>query len=70
MPAPGGLSDPAWALVALTVWMVVWWLSEAVPLSATALLPIAMMPIMGVAPLVQATAGYAHPLIFMFLGGF
>ena len=70
IPTPEGLSDSAWALVALTTWMVVWWLSEAVPLSATALLPIPMLPLLDIAPLKQATAGYAHPLIFMFLGGF
>ncbi len=70
VPPPGGLTAPAWSLVALVTWMVIWWLGEAVPLSATALLPIPMMPLLEIASLQQATSGYAHPLIFMFLGGF
>lgn len=70
LPHPPGITKEAWALVALTVWMIVWWLTEAVPLSATALLPIPMLPLFGIAPIKQATASYAHPLIFLFIGGF
>ena len=67
---PAGLSEPAWRVAGLAAWMVVWWLSEAVPIPATALLPIAVAPLAGVAPERDVAAAYAHPLIFLFLGGF
>lgn len=50
--------------------MIVWWLSEAVPLWATALLPIPFIPFFGIADIKSALVPYAHPLIFLFLGGF
>ncbi|HWP20562.1 MAG TPA: DASS family sodium-coupled anion symporter [Burkholderiaceae bacterium] len=68
--APGGLSEPAWRLVGLTAWMVTWWLSEAVPLAATALLPLPLMPALGIAEQGPTAASYGDPLIFLFLGGF
>jgi sodium-dependent dicarboxylate transporter 2/3/5 len=69
-PAQWGLPEPAWRLAGLAVWMIVWWLSEAVPIPATALLPIAVAPLAGIAPEREIAAAYAHPLIFLFLGGF
>jgi sodium-dependent dicarboxylate transporter 2/3/5 len=69
-PAQWGLPEPAWRLAGLTAWMVVWWLSEAVPIAATALLPIGAAPLLGVAPEREIAAAYAHPLVFLFLGGF
>ncbi len=69
-PSPIGMTPEAWRMTAITVWMVVWWLSEAVPIPATALLPLALMPLLGVQDM-SATAGhYGDPLIFLFLGGF
>ncbi len=50
--------------------MIVWWLGEAVPIPATALLPIAAMPLLGIGEIDSVSANYAHPLIFLFLGGF
>ena len=50
--------------------MVFWWLGEAVPIPATALLPIPMMPIFGIADMTSVGANYGHPLIFLFMGGF
>ncbi|MBR9884329.1 MAG: DASS family sodium-coupled anion symporter [Oceanospirillales bacterium] len=69
-PAPDGMKVEAWRLVALLAWMVVWWLSEAIPIAATSLLPIPMMPLLGVGGMKGVAASYGHPLIFMFLGGF
>ncbi len=71
--ADGGVVDfpPAGrAALAMMVWMAVWWLTEAVPIAATALLPIAAFPLLGIAPLREATAPYASDVIFLFLGGF
>ncbi|GGO76983.1 di- and tricarboxylate transporter [Marinobacterium nitratireducens] len=70
LPAPGGMDDGAWRLVALAAWMVIWWLGEAVPIPATALLPIPLMPIYGIGEMTPVAANYANPLIFLFLGGF
>lgn len=69
-PAPQGMPVEAWSLVAMAFWMVIWWLSEAIPLPATALLPIILMPQFGINEIKPVAANYAHPLIFLFLGGF
>lgn len=70
--APGriGLSDAGRFTAALAVWMAIWWLTEALPLAGTALLPVIVLPLAGVATMTEATAPYANPLIFLFLGGF
>lgn len=70
LPAPEAMNPEAWRLVALATWMVVWWLGEAVPIPATALLPIPMMPLMDITSMKPVAANYGHPLIFLFLGGF
>ena len=70
LPAPEGLPAAGWHTAAIAVWMAVWWASEAIPLAVTALLPIALLPLLGVSDVGAATAPYANPLIFLFLGGF
>ncbi|PKF55156.1 anion transporter [Alteromonadales bacterium alter-6D02] len=71
MPSPfTGMSDTAWLTLGLALWMAIWWVSEATPVAVTAFLPLIVAPIVGVAPIKVATASYAHPLIFLFLGGF
>ena len=69
-PPPAGLPPAAWAVAAVTVLMVVWWITEALPVAATALVPIVALPLLGVAEVKDAAAPYAHPLIYLFLGGF
>ena len=54
----------------LAVWMAVWWLSEAISIYVTALLPLAILPLTGTRSIADTAAPYAHPLIFLFLGGF
>lgn len=56
--------------LAVLVWMGVWWLTEAVPIYATALLPVAVFPLLGVSGMKEAAAPYGDPLIFLFMGGF
>lgn len=58
------------ATAATAVWMAVWWLSEALPIYATALLPLVVFPLAGASSMREAAAPYAHELIFLFLGGF
>ena len=55
---------------ALAVWMAIWWLGESIPIYATALLPLAILPLGGARDMKEAALGYAHPLIFLFIGGF
>ncbi len=70
LPPPGSLSVPAWNVVAITLWIVIWWLTEAIPIPATALIPIPFFPALGIGDLKTIAASYAHPLLLMFLGGF
>jgi sodium-dependent dicarboxylate transporter 2/3/5 len=55
---------------AITVWMAVWWMTEAIPLYATALLPLALLPATGATSMRAAASPYGHELIFLFMGGF
>jgi sodium-dependent dicarboxylate transporter 2/3/5 len=67
---PQSLSLPARHVVGIALWMSVWWLTEAVPLGATSLLPLALFPLLGVASTRDAAAPYANELVFLFLAGF
>ncbi|HVR43835.1 MAG TPA: DASS family sodium-coupled anion symporter [Thermoanaerobaculia bacterium] len=69
-PAPAGVPPLAWKTAAAGVLMAVWWITEAIPIPATALLPLALFPALGVATIDRAAAPYANPIIFLFLGGF
>jgi sodium-dependent dicarboxylate transporter 2/3/5 len=70
MAPPDGLSLEAWRVVSLAALMVVWWVTEAIPISATALLPLAALPLIGAASIREASAPYADPIVFLFIGGF
>lgn len=70
LPVPDGLSPAGWRVAALALLMAVWWLSEAIPIPATALLPVVFLPVLDVVPVNAATAPYANPIVFLFLGGF
>jgi sodium-dependent dicarboxylate transporter 2/3/5 len=63
-------SEPALRVAALAMWMAVWWLTAVVPLAATALLPLLLLPLAGIGKIDQVAASYADPIIFLFLGGF
>ncbi len=65
-----GLGDAGRATGAIATLMAIWWLSEAIPLAATALMPIVLFPLSGALGLSETTSRYAHPLIFLFMGGF
>lgn len=67
---PSGLDRSAQIVASVGVLMAVWWATEAIPLPATALLPIIAFPLTGVMSIEDATAPYANPIIFLFLGGF
>lgn len=65
-----GLSAEGKAVLATTLWVGIWWMTEAIPIEATSLLPIILFPITGALGMKATTAPYANPLIFLFLGGF
>ena len=56
--------------LAVGAWMAIWWITEAIPLSKTALIPLVIFPILSVRTLPDVMLSYVHPLIFLFLGGF
>lgn len=57
------------ATVAVGVLMAIWWISEAIPIEATSLLPMALFPLLGIAGMKEACAPYADPVVFFFMGG-
>ncbi|HMQ01357.1 MAG TPA: SLC13 family permease, partial [Cyclobacteriaceae bacterium] len=65
-----GLSADAHKVMAVALWMISWWISEAVPIAATALLPIILFPMLEVMPVNEATTPYGNQVIFLFMGGF
>jgi solute carrier family 13 (sodium-dependent dicarboxylate transporter), member 2/3/5 len=70
LPAPEGVSVAGWRVAAVGVLMAVWWMSEALPIPVTALLPLPLFPLLGVGTIDEAAAPFANPVIFLFLGGF
>lgn len=64
------LPHPQAAMAAMVLWMAVWWGSEAVPLAITSLLPVVLMPFLGIVDLPKAASYYGKEIIFLFLGGF
>ncbi len=69
LPAPAGMPKAAWRVAAVGLLMAFWWVTEVLPVAATALLPILLFPLLGIAGLRTAAAPYADPVIFLFLGG-
>lgn len=69
LPAPEGMPAAAWRVVAVAALMATWWLTEALPLAATALLPLVLFPLLGILKIGAAAAPYADPVLFLFLGG-
>ncbi len=64
------LSTTGWTVLAVASWMVIWWITEAIPIYATALLPLVLFPYLGVLSITEASGSYANPIIFLFMGGF
>ena len=70
VPAPDALTPEAWRTAAMGVLMGAWWLTEAVPIPVTALVPLVLLPFLGVTTMQEAASPYANELIFLFMGGF
>ena len=69
LPAPAGMPPLAWPTAGLVVLMAAWWMSEAIPLSATAIVPFIALPLLGVADANATAASYYSPIMFLFVGG-
>ena len=67
---PDDLDPLAWRTAAVGVLMASWWASEAIPIAATALVPIVLFPWLGIGSIQEATAPYSNKVIYLFLGGF
>ena len=67
---PEGLSNEGLSILASTLWVAIWWITEAVPIYVTALIPIILFPLSGGLELKQTTAAYGHKFVFLFVGGF
>lgn len=68
--APEALSAQAWWVVSIMALMLIWWVTEAVPVSATALIPLIALPLSGATSAADAAKPYADPILYLFIGGF
>ncbi|HED34572.1 MAG TPA: DASS family sodium-coupled anion symporter [Gammaproteobacteria bacterium] len=70
LPLPEGMPEHSLQVAAVATLMASFWISEAIPIPATALIPIVLFPVLGIMPTAKVTAFYSHHLIFLFMGGF
>ena len=70
LPAPDGLDPAGWRVAAVGLLMAVWWMTEALPIAATSLVPLVAFPVLGVGAVDEVAAPYASPIVLLFLGGF
>ncbi len=70
VPTPEGLSREGWVVASVTLLMASWWVTEAIPIPVTAMLPMVLLPLAGVSSFREAAAPYAHPVVMLLLGGF
>lgn len=70
LPVPVGMSAAGMKVAAVAALMATWWISEAIPIPATALLPLALFPFLGVMETQKVASAYANHLIYLFMGGF
>lgn len=69
--SPISLENPiAIKVIAVAAWMIIWWITEAVSISVTALLPLTLFPLIGITDITSVSKHYANPIVFLFFGGF
>ena len=66
---PAGMAPGAWLVAGLVVWMAAWWMTEAVPMTVTALLPFLVLPLAGISSAEDTASNYYSPILFLLLGG-
>ncbi|MEO7174297.1 MAG: DASS family sodium-coupled anion symporter [Saprospiraceae bacterium] len=67
---PEGLSLEAVAAIACIAWISIWWVTEAIPIGMTSLLPLILFPLSGALDMKMVAQSYGNPVIFLFIGGF
>jgi sodium-dependent dicarboxylate transporter 2/3/5 len=67
---PFSLGPSANKVLAVAVWMITWWITEAIPMPAVALMPLVLFPLFGIAKISEAALPYANEVVFLFMGGF
>ena len=67
---PAGLGNAGWATAALLALMAIWWATEPIPIPATSLLPLAVLPLIGAGTPAEAASGYSSTIVMLLLGGF
>lgn len=67
---PEGFPPKSKAIIACTVWVALWWVTEAVPIAVTAMLPLILFPLTGLMDIRATAIPYSNPLIYLFVGGF
>lgn len=70
VPVPDSVSREAWLLASLALMMATWWATEAIPIAATALVPLALFPLFGIQSIRDTASPYASPIVMLLLGGF
>lgn len=67
---PDTMGDQAFQVLCVTAWVAIWWITEAIPIAITALLPIILFPLTGALSISDTTEAFGHKYIFLYLGGF
>ncbi|SNR56001.1 solute carrier family 13 (sodium-dependent dicarboxylate transporter), member 2/3/5 [Maribacter sedimenticola] len=67
---PEGLSKEANAVLASTLWIAIWWITEVIPIAVTALLPLVLFPLSGGLDLAATSGSFGHKYVFLYMGGF
>lgn len=70
IPAPSWINTDAWHFLSLVLWILIWWMTEVVPIAVTSLLPLILFPVTGVITEDKVAVNYSNPVIFLFMGGF
>jgi sodium-dependent dicarboxylate transporter 2/3/5 len=65
-----GLNPEAQAMLGLTLWMAIWWITEALPIAVTAFLPLVLMPLLNILKIGEVSSNYMHPTVMLYMGGF
>jgi sodium-dependent dicarboxylate transporter 2/3/5 len=65
-----GLPEEGKMMLGLTLWMAIWWITEAMPIAGTALLPLIILPLLGIVSIKQVSANYMDPTVLLYMGGF
>jgi solute carrier family 13 (sodium-dependent dicarboxylate transporter), member 2/3/5 len=68
--SPAGMSSEARIMLAVTAWIATWWITEAIPIAATSLLPLVLLPTLGTLSIEATAKSYSHPMVLLYMGGF